>query len=285
MASNLYRAFAPLVNLLPEKVRIQLLYAVKHKRFLRLKHPVTFNEKVNWRKLHDRAPIFSELADKIIVKEYVKGIVPEAKVPGILWCGDKLEELSAFEDLPDNYVIKANHASGTNIIVNDGKHLAKNTLKMLGREWRRTRIDKTFVEWGYSNIPIKFFVEEFLDFSDFVPVDYKFWVFSGRVEFVQVDTDRFISHQRAFFDRDWVKLPFNLTYPDVRGDLNAPKNFKSMIDTAERLASNLDFVRVDLYSNNEDVFFGEITIYPDAGYGKFHPRRYDEIIGKLWSLD
>ena len=137
---------------------------------------------------------------------------------------------------------------------------------------------------GYSNIPITYFVEEYLDFSDFVPVDYKFWVFSGRVSFVQVDTNRFINHQRAFFDRDWNKLPFLLTYPDISSTLQAPKNFSDKITVAEKLSGGLDYIRVDLYSDERDVFFGELTIYPGGGYERFSPSRFDLAAGQLWNL-
>lgn len=156
------------------------------------------------------------------------------------------------------------------MIVTNGRHQSLKALKKLENKWSNTRIDKTYVEWGYLNLPITYFVEEYLYFSGFVPVDYKFWVFSGRVSFVQVDTDRFVNHQRAFFDRDWNKLPFLLTYPDIRATLLAPENFADMITVAEKLSAGLDFIRVDLYTNERDVFFGELTVYPGVGMNSSH---------------
>ena len=285
MASNLYRAFSPLVNLLPERSRILLMYAYKHMRLPDLAAPLTFNEKIQWRKLYDRNSLFTEIADKVAVKQYVDSKNTVAKVPKILWQGKSLLQLADFSQLPDSYVIKANHASGTNLIVTNGRHQSLKALKKLENKWSNIRIDKTFVEWGYSNIPITYFVEEYLDFSDFVPVDYKFWVFSGRVSFVQVDTDRFVNHQRAFFDRDWNKLPFLLTYPDIRATLLAPENFADMITVAEKLSAGLDFIRVDLYTNERDVFFGELTVYPGGGYERFSPSKFDLTVGQLWEMN
>lgn len=284
MASKTFLTFAPLVNILPENIRIKLLYVIKQKKIPNLKDPITFNEKVNWRKLFDRDPLFSKLADKIAVKDYVKSKNSKVFVPKILWQGKSLCDLPSYCELPEKFVIKANHASGTNYIVKDGNYPSKSELIKLEKNWRKTRIDKTFVEWGYTNIPITFFVEEYLDFSDFVPVDYKFWIFSGRVEFVQIDTQRFINHQRGFFDRNGNRLPFLLTYPDIEAPVCMPNNYADMITIAEDLSSKLDFIRVDLYTNESEVFFGEITVYPDAGYGKFSPSSFDEKVGELWDL-
>lgn len=38
---------------------------------LNLKHPVTFNEKLQWLKLYNRHPKYTQMVDKIEVKKYV----------------------------------------------------------------------------------------------------------------------------------------------------------------------------------------------------------------------
>lgn len=284
MPSKIFNLISPIVNFLPEHWRIQCLYLYKHQRFSEINRPASFNEKIQWRKLNDHNEIFPILADKIRVKTFISELCLDIVVPSILWEGDNLIDVSQL-DLPESYVIKANHASGTNKIVRNGEHIDRKALLALEKEWKSLDLSKTFVEWGYAQIPIKFFVEEFLDFEQFVPLDYKFWVFNGRVEFVQVDTDRFLGHKRAFYDRSWNKLPFGLTFPIVEEELIMPRNFKKMISSAESIAGELDFVRVDLYSDNEQVYFGEVTMYPDSGYGKFFPRSADKYVGKYWDLD
>jgi hypothetical protein len=245
---------------------------------------VTFNEKVQWRKFHDRNPLFTTLADKLLVKTHIKRIIPELTIPRVLWSGNSLKSVD-FYNFPDDYVIKANHASGTNFIVRNGEHPSVEKLSFLEKEWRATDISKTFVEWAYAQISILFFIEEFLNFEDASPIDYKFWVFHGEVKFVQVDLNRFTEHKRAFYSTSGVKLEFLLTHPDINEPFQMPNNFDEMIWIAEKISEGLDFIRVDLYSDNEAVYFGECTMYPGGGYEKFTPFDFDEKIGKLWCLN
>jgi hypothetical protein len=283
LASRIFEIFSPFVDVLPERVRIYALYLYKLRKFPRIGSPKTFNEKVQWRKLYDRPPIFNILADKLAVKDYVYSKRTPVLVPKVLWEGDTLKDID-FDEIPENYVIKANHASGTNYIVK-GQRPSIKKLDTLEDEWRDIDVSKTFVEWAYSEIPIKFFVEEFLDIAESVPVDYKFWVFHGKVKFVQVDVDRFIDHKRAFFSKYFEKLPFLLTLPDIDREIKPPENFNEMVSIAESLADGLDFVRVDLYSDENKVYFGECTMYPGGGYEEFKPKSKDLEIGSLWCLD
>lgn len=283
MASRIFKFFSPLVDVLPERQRIKALYLYKFHKLPNLDRPKTFSDKVQWRKLYDRRSIFTTLADKLAVKEYVKSMCAEVFVPKLIWSGESLMDLNV-QCLPNKYVIKANHASGTNYIVKNGEHPSSEILKALEKEWKSLDVSKTFVEWAYAEIKIEFFVEEFLDIAESVPVDYKFWVFHGKVQFVQVDVDRFVGHKRAFFSTNFERLPFLLTFPDINREIAPPENFKKMVEIAESLSETLDFVRVDLYSDDKNVYFGEFTMYPGGGYEAFKPIACDRYVGSLWSL-
>lgn len=282
MASYIFKILSPIVNCFPEIVRVKGVFFYKFGRLPSIDNPITFNEKVQWRKIYDRDPIFTVLADKLAVKNHISSS-SRVVVPRVLWSGNSLQYLDV-SILPDNYVIKANHASGTNFIVRNGDHPSKSKLSVLEKDWRATDISKTFVEWAYSQVPVRFFVEEFLDFEDVVPIDYKFWVFHGEVKFLQVDLDRFTNHKRAFYSLNGKKLDFRLTYPDIDSDFYMPDNFSDMVHVAEEIAHGLDFVRIDLYSDNEKIYFGECTMYPGGGYEKFVPQKFDEIVGNFWRL-
>lgn len=281
MASLLYETFSPLLNLLPERARILSVFLLKHRRWPRIESPRSFSELLQWRKLYDRNPLFPKMADKIGVKGLIADRERILKVPQTLWQGSRLSDFCA-EAMPANYVLKASHASGTNYIVRNGAHPSQDLLVTLEKKWSRVDVAKTYVEWGYENVPVQYFAEEFLDFGTDVPIDYKLWVFSGRVEFVQVDVGRFGDHQRSFFDRNWNVLDFLLTYPGISKPITCPSNMNSMIDIAERLAKDVDYLRIDFYSNDVDVFFGEITMYPGSGYEKFSPVEADFRIGEMW---
>jgi len=288
MASLKFRLFAPLVNLLPEILRIYLMYFLRFREIPNIKTPKTFNEKINWRKIYDRDPLYITLSDKIAVKTYLSKKNLNLVIPKVLWEGDHLPDIKTLDNLPSNYVIKANHASGTNFIVRNNKHLSEKKLLNLQKAWQKIEIQKTFVEWGYSKIPIKFFIEEFIGLQENVPNDYKFFVFDKKMHYVQVDIGRgTTSHKRAFFDRDWILQPFNKEFPapESSSDFIRPTNFDQMVQSSEEIAPKNGFFRVDLYSDNNHVFFGEITIYPASGYDPFIPSKYDKIVGELWSVN
>lgn len=288
MASLKFRLFAPLVNLLPEILRIYLMYFLRFREIPNIKTPKTFNEKINWRKIYDRDPLYITLSDKIAVKTYLSKKNLNLVIPKVLWEGDHLPDIKTLDNLPPNYVIKANHASGTNFIVRNNKHLSEKKLLNLQKAWQKIEIQKTFVEWGYSKIPIKFFIEEFIGLQENVPNDYKFFVFDKKMHYVQVDIGRgTTSHKRAFFDRDWILQPFNKEFPapESSSDFIRPANFDKMVQSSEEIAPKNGFFRVDLYSDNNHVFFGEITIYPASGYDPFIPSKYDKIVGELWSVN
>lgn len=283
MASKKFKYLSPFLNLFSDINKIRIMYFYKHATFPKLLAPETFNEKVQWRKLNDRNPLFTTLADKLEVKKYLSGFSSDLFVPKVLWEGECLSGLTTAE-LPSDYVIKSNNQSGTIRIVRNSAHLCATELLGLEKEWQSIGLDEAFVEWGYSNIPTKYFVEEFLDFDEIVPIDYKFWIFGNKMEFVQVDVGRFTEHTRAFYDLNWKKMEFLMTFPDVKIELEKPANYKEMIQVAEKLSLGLDYARVDLYTDNKKIYFGEITLYPGSGYEKFSPLYFDRTIGELWKI-
>ena len=50
-------------------------------------------------------------------------------------------------------------------------------------------------------------------------------------------------------------------------------------------AGNPDFLRVDFYIHKDNILFGEITLYDDAGYCQFNPPEYDLILGQKLVID
>jgi len=134
----------------------------------------------------------------------------------------------------------------------------------------------------YSKITPQILIEPFINDIRELPIDYKFWVFNGRVEFVQVDVDREHDHKRSFYDREWRKMPFSIGHPSIVEEIPEPKSLKIMIDAAELLSENISFVRVDFYEVSGKPLFGEMTFYPASGIKQFDPPEYDKIIGNMW---
>lgn len=104
------------LRFLPDALYIQLNYFAHFKKFANLKKPVTYNEKLNWLKLHDHNPLYTTLVDKYEVKICRKNnrgyIIPTLGV----W--EHFEDIN-FEALPNQFVLKCTHDSEGLVIVKD----------------------------------------------------------------------------------------------------------------------------------------------------------------------
>ncbi len=148
-------------------------------------------------------------------------------------------------------------------------------------KWLHSNYYKFGREWAYKNIRPRIVCEKYLtDQSGRVPKDFKFYCFNGVPRFVQLDIDRFDNHTRAFYSPKWERLPIELTYQDYKGDINKPECLEEMLSVASSLSAGIPFCRIDLYSLPK-IVFGEITLYPESGTGKFHPEEIDTCWGKL----
>lgn len=284
MASTQYKLFSGVISLLPLQLRMQILFFRRFKRFCNFSNPLLFNEKLQLKKLHDRDEILPIAADKIKSKEFVKQIADNLYIPKTIWQASTVVDIDDLNlnQLPSNYVFKANHTSQTIEIIKNENHLPKERMKSLANKWLKHDQASSLGEWAYQNIPPKVFIEEFLDFDGKEPDDYKFFVYHGKVHFIQLDSDRFTNHKRNMFDASWNELDFDFSSFRKKPTPRQPKFLSSMIDIAEKIGDKFDFVRVDLYWYNNMVTFGELTIYPGAGFEKFPSKEWDEEFGKPW---
>ncbi len=135
---------------------------------------------------------------------------------------------------------------------------------------------------GYKNINPTIIIEFFVEERGKPPVDYKFYCFSGRVEVLTLHFDRFEEHKTRTFDRDFQPHEFRYGFKQWSGGCQRPSNFEAMVQLAESLAEGFDFMRVDLYSVGNRIYFSELTPYPGGVSLKFLPPRQDLILGEKW---
>lgn len=285
MPSKTFQHLSPFISILPERIRLKILYFYKHGKILDLDNPKSFNEKIQWAKIYSRYTNFTKITGKIQAKEFINPLnIEDLYVAKTLWSNKNFDDLIP-ENLPLNFVLKSNHASGTVLFIKrkSASSLYFKELKKVTKNWFKIRLDKTFVEYGYSQIEPCFYAEEFLSINNNIPMDYKFWVFHGKVELIQLDINRFSNHIRCFFDKQWKNLDIKLTYPKPEILPHPPKNIERMIQIAETIANtqNLDFIRIDLYSDNQKVYFGECTLYPGSGFERLQPPLWDQRLGDL----
>ncbi|MFS1993758.1 ATP-grasp fold amidoligase family protein [Vibrio breoganii] len=286
MPSLQYKIFSGLVSKIPLKPRLKLLYFRRFKKKLDFGNIKTFNEKIQLKKINDRSVLLTIAADKIASKDFVEKICPSLYIPKTLWRTDSSEELDNLDlsQLPKDYVYKANHTSQTIEIIREGKHLAKSQMKKLANTWLEHDQSASLGEWAYQNIPRKVFIEEFLDFEGQAPDDYKFFVYHGKVHFIQLDSDRFTNHKRNMFDSNWHDLGFEYSHSRKYPAPEKPPFLQQMIDISEEIGQHFDFIRVDLYYYSDKVTFGELTVYPGAGFEKFPNKNFDLMFGKPWNI-
>jgi len=247
---------------------------------LNLKNPVTFNEKIQWLKLFDRNERYTSLVDKYEVRKYVEEIVGLEILNELFGVFFDVEDIHP-DNLPDSFVLKATHGSGWNVLCKDKKTLNWDEEKKKLDTWLRLNYYNIGREWIYKKIKPKIICEKYLEPKiEGRLYDYKFFCFNGAVKYIQVDVDRYSNHTRCYYDTNWRKQPFSTNYPLYKGEIDIPENLDKMIAVSEKLSFGIPFVRIDLYSVNKQVVFGEMTFYPANGFGKFHPAEFDYILGK-----
>ena len=271
-------------NLLPDYVAVSLLYYSVFGRLPDLEHPKTFNEKIAWRKLRQHNPQFPLFSDKVAVKAQVAGLIGEQHIIETLWTGAAPEAIP-FDELAPPYVVKVNHSTGGSLIIRTPQDVQKETIVSSMRKQLGMSHGRQFREWGYLGIPPRVLVERLVETSNGeLPEDFKFFVYHGRAHFIQFDCDRPRGFKLNFYDREWNLLPAKLRYPRTPEPVPRPANLAQMIEMAEKIGAQFDFVRVDLYSPPQGILFGEVTFYPNAGLEPFIPQEWDTIFGEPWHL-
>jgi hypothetical protein len=243
--------------------------------------PRTFNEKVIHRMVFDRRPILAKLQDKYALRDYVKEKIGEDLLPTLYWVTKSPADIP-FDDLPDKFVVKATHGCGWVCLVPDKARVNRRELVDTCTSWLNQNYYYVYQEWAYKHIEPRIIVEQFLsDGTGLVPMDYKIYTFGGRVHVINVEAARFEDLRLARYGRSWNKIEVGSRYKNFEGEVARPKHLDEMIECAEILGDGLDFIRVDLYDTESQVYFGEITVYPSAGTG-FFPREFDRFLGGLW---
>ena len=255
-------------------LRIHITHLWRHHRLCNLARPTRFNELVQHRKLHDRNLQLPALADKLTVKPYVADRLGPAWVIPTLWHGTVLPDTAPW---PRAFVVKSRHGCNQAAFVRTAADDWA-AVQRRSRRWMRRDYGFWLDEWLYTHIPRGLLVEPFVGSDGALPVDYKLFVFHGRVEFVQVHLQRETCHRWIVFDRDWSRVSAATADPDPP----RPHSLPGLIDAAETLGRGFDFVRVDMYEVERRPLFGEMTFYPGSGLGRFDPVSLDTRMGACW---
>lgn len=278
-----------LLRICPDKIYLQLVFFKHFRRFIDFKTPKTFNEKLQWLKLYDRKPEYTTMVDKFLVKDYVAAKIGTEFVVPTLGVWNHPEEID-FSKLPNQFVLKWNHDSGSVVVCKDKSQFdVQDALKKLKRGDGRNGYWYGR-EWPYKNVEPKIIAEKYLadDASSDSLTDYKFHCFNGCVKLILVCCNRFSKSgmEEAFFDENWHLL--NLRRPKtkkIEKIINPPHELKKMKQLAEILSKNIPFSRIDFYDVCGKIYFGEITFYSASGFLPFDPDEWDEKLGDLLEIN
>ncbi|MCD7945955.1 MAG: hypothetical protein LUF81_05070, partial [Clostridiales bacterium] len=260
-------------------------YYHKTGHVLNLEHPRTYTEKIQWLKLYDSTPLKGRLSDKYLVRDYVKEKIGEEYLVPLLGVWDRAEDVP-FDDLPEQYALKATHGSGWNIIVHDKSQLNVNDARRKLKEWLQT--DFAFrdgLELHYSYTEPRIIAEKYIENSGGEVNDYKVFCFDGKAKYVMFLSQRSTALKMAVYDTDWNLMPFVYAVERLNREVPKPDNLEELLSLAEKLAEGFPFVRVDFYLlNSGEIKFGELTFTSDSGQNPWRPAEYDRKLGDLIHL-
>ena len=268
------------------KTALKIYFRLKTKMKLNLDNPKRYSEKIQLRKLNYNNPLYILCADKYKVREYIKEkIGDEYLIP--LYFAKKEITKEDLEKLPNQFVLKTNNASKTNIIVNDKEKINIDDVVKKMNKFIKYKFGYRTFELFYNEIDPLIIAEKYIGTENQVPNDYKFHCFkqlNGRIKvFVQVDVGRFSdNHCMAYFDEMWNMQPFGIDERKRNVKFNKPKNLKKMLEISKKLSEDFDYVRVDLYEVERKIYFGELTFTDGSGYDILQPDKYDVEWGTYW---
>ena len=272
-----------------DEVYLKWAYFLKFHKKLNLKNPQTYNEKLQWLKLYDKHPEYTQMVDKAEAKKYVANIIGEEYIIPTLGVYNHFDEID-FEKLPQQFVIKCTHDSGGVVVCKD-----KNSLDIkTARKKIEYGLDKSAYwasrEYPYKNITPRIIIEQYMEDNSVDGnedlTDYKIYCCNGKVICIMTCTDRSKGVKFHFFSPQWEFLRWDhITQYEPEGfTMPRPQNFDEMIDVATKLSANMPEVRVDLYSVNGKTYFGELTLFSNSGLDTDLTDEADHILGSYLTL-
>ena len=267
---------------LSDEAFLKMRYRLSTGKKLDLSNPKTFNEKIQWLKIHNKNPEYTPMVDKVLVKEYVASVIGEEYVVPTIGVWDDPYDID-FDALPNQFVLKCNHDSGGNVICHNKADLdTQNVLKKLRKTQKRSAYNSGR-EWPYKNVKRKILAETYLEDAQTQELrDYKFFCFNGEAKLLFIASDRQtkgVETKFDFFDMNFVHLPIINGHPNSDEPPKKPENFALMQELACKLSKGIPHVRVDFYEVNGKVYFGELTFFHWGGFMPFEPEAWDEILG------
>ncbi len=265
---------------IPDESYVRICYRIQMGKRLELDPPRTFNEKLQWLKLHDRRPEQTRWVDKYEVRKFIAETAGEEHLFPLLGVWDRAEDVD-WAALPERFVLKCTHDSGGTVICRDKRRFDVRAARRKLAAALKRNYYWAGREWAYKNVRPRIIAEPLMvDESGTELKDYKFFCFDGEPRLIQVDFDRFVDHKRNLYDLDWRYQPFRLMYPtEPARAISKPVNLDEVLAFVRRITPKVPFMRTDLYLIGARIYFGEFTLHHGGGAENFTPASYDDLLG------
>ena len=258
------------VHFLKDETYLKMMYKCAFHKKLNLDNPTTFNEKLQWLKLHDRNPIYTQLVDKYEVKKYVKNKIGEEYIIPTLGVWDRFEDID-FSALPNQFVLKCTHDSGGLVICKDKSSFYIQKAKRKIEKCLKCNYYWAGREWPYKDVKPRIIAEEYMEDTETGELrDYKFFTFGGKVKALFIASERQKEGEETKFDF------FDKSYNHLQ--------ITKMKELSELLSKGIPHLRVDFYEVNGKPYFGELTFSHWSGLVPFEPEEWDKIFGDWITL-
>lgn len=263
---------------------LETLFPLRTGYKLNLDNPQTFNEKLQWLKLNNRRPEYTQMVDKVEAKKYVANIIGEEHIIPTLAVYDRVEDID-FDVLPNQFVLKCTHDSGGIVVCKDKSKLDRKAA-LAKLKWG---LSKNYYyqnrEWPYKNVKPRIIAEKYMTDDGEELKDYKVFTFGGEPKIVEIDYNRFKGHMRNLYSTDWEKIDAVIKYPsDETRIFEKPKVLNEVLELSKKLSLGTPHLRTDFYIVDDKVFFGELTFFHESGMAHITPHTFDEKMGSWIKL-
>ncbi|QKF64595.1 ATP-grasp fold amidoligase family protein [Campylobacter corcagiensis] len=265
-----------------DKKLFEIIYKFIHHEEINWDDPKCLSEKINYRKIYQKNPLFSLCADKYRVRDYVKNHTQICKLIPLLGVYDSFDEID-FSKFDCDVILKTNHASSVVAIIKKGDEIDMKALKKQMDFAMSMDFGEFSRESHYSKIPPKIIAEKLMtDESGNIPNDIKIHCFYGEPKFIQIANPEHTTND--IFDLDWNRLDVIYRNEPSNNPMKKPKNLEQILKVSSELSNEFDYVRVDLYNLGDEIYFGELTFTPNGGFAKILPREFDYEWGSYWDV-
>ena len=254
---------------------------------LDLDSPQTYSEKLQWLKLYDRKPEYTQMVDKYEAKRYVAERIGEEYIIPTLGVWDSFDEID-FDSLPDQFVLKCTHDSGGLVVCTDKSKLDVAAAKTKIESCLKRNYYVHSRDWPYKDVKPRIIAESYMEDAETGELrDYKFFCFGGKARLLFIATERQSADSETkfdFFDMEFNHLPFRNGHPNAEKLPAKPEHFEKMWELAEKLSAGIPQLRVEFYEANGKVYFVELTFFHWSGMKPFEPEEWDLTLGKWIEL-